>query len=178
LELKPSVPAAEAVNTLLENDPDMTLKQMAFDLHISESQASHLKTNRRNMQQDIAKQAFKVYDNFEFTLRLAHPFTDGTTSMVFDGPRWEDHRTTAKLNATREIMDVIKKFNVECLTTPPELMTAIQWESVEEIQREVVEARHFMDNFLIVLEKTFNLSVKQATLDLIPKWKSEGWLKK
>lgn len=160
LELKPSVPAAGAVNTLLESEPGMTLKQMALDLHISESQASHLNTNRRKMHRDTAGRALAVYDNFEFTLQLLHPFSDGSTSPVFDGPRWKAHRAKAKQNAFREIMDVINKFNVECLTTPPDMVTTMEWESVFKMMREAIEARTIIDNFLIVLEKTYNLSVK------------------
>lgn len=46
-----------------------------------------------------------------------------------------------------------------------------------KLMREAIEAKTFIDNFLIVLEKTYNLSVKQESLGLIPKWKSEGWVK-
>lgn len=176
MELKASVVAAEAIGTLLETEPNMTLKDLAADLFISTAQASHLNTGRRKMDQETAKRALEVYDHYGFTMQLLHPFSDGSTSPVFDGPEWEVHRNTAKLNTLKEMMDVIKNYEPSCLRTIPHRMTEEQAENVRQMFREYIEARTFIDNFLIVLEQEYNLSVKQETDLLTRKWIKRGWL--
>ncbi|WP_338749856.1 XRE family transcriptional regulator [Bacillus sp. FJAT-52991] len=174
--IKKSADVGRAVTNLLEEE-GMTNGQMAFDLNVSTQLVSHYKHDRRPMQQDVGKQAIQIYnDNPEFVGDLLHEFSGGYTSPVFRGKAIERHRLAVEANAEREIKEALQKIEEVCLAKPPAVTTAEEKESIESMMDELVEARAFIDNLIMMLEKEYNISIMQRIKRLIPKWKSKGWL--
>ncbi|MED0668183.1 helix-turn-helix transcriptional regulator [Bacillus badius] len=99
MPIKPSAKVGEAIRHLLA-EKDMINEQMADDLNISKQLVSHYKNDRRTMQQDIAKQSIRVYeDSPEYIGELLYKFSDGYTSPVLKGPAIERHRLALKAHA-------------------------------------------------------------------------------
>lgn len=174
--IKKSADVGTAVTNLLEEE-GMTNEQMAMDLNVSKQMVSHYKHNRRPMQQDIARQSIRVYsDSPEYLGELLYEFSDGYTSPVLKGPAIERHRLAIEANAEREIKEALQKIEEVCLAKPPGVTTAEERESIEKLMDELVEARAFIDNLVMMLEKEYNISIMKRIKRLIPRWKARGWM--
>ncbi|KIL73727.1 hypothetical protein [Bacillus badius] len=174
--IKKSADVGRAVTSLLEEE-GMTNGQMAFDLNVSAQLISHYKHDRRPMQQDIAKDSLEIYhDSPEYRGDLLHNFSHGYTSPVFRGKAIERHRLAIEANAEREIKEALQKIEEVCLAKPPGAATAEERESIEKLMDELVEARAFIDNLVMMLEKEYNIPIMKRIQRLLPKWKSKGWI--
>ncbi|RJS60148.1 helix-turn-helix transcriptional regulator [Bacillus sp. PK3_68] len=174
--IKKSADVGSAVTSLLEEE-GMTNGQMAFDLNVSPQLISHYKTDRRPMQQDIAKQSIEVYgDSPEFRSELLYEFSNGYTSPVLKGPTIERHRLAMEANAEREIKEALQKIEEVCLAKPPGVTTAEERENIEKLVDELVEARAFIDNLVMMLEREYNIPIMKRIQRLLPKWKAKGWI--
>ncbi|RJS59174.1 helix-turn-helix transcriptional regulator [Bacillus sp. PK3_68] len=176
MTIKPSAEVGEAVRNLLIEE-DMTNEQMALDLNISKQLVSHYKNDRRKMQRDIAKQSIRVYeDSPEYIGELLYEFSDGYTSPVLKGPAIERHRLALEANAEREITEALNKIQTVCLAKPPNIIDEHEKEGIAQMMDELLEARAFIDNLNMMLEKEYGIPIKKRIKKLLPQWKAKGWL--
>ncbi|MEK4030860.1 hypothetical protein MKZ02_20280 [Pseudobacillus sp. FSL P4-0506] len=173
--IKKAAYVGRAVKTLLEEEA-VTIESMSADLNISSQMGSHIKNNRRRMQQGVAKHSLQVYeDSPEYMLDLLYEFSDGFTSPVFRGETMEQHRLAMRDHTAislKQTLDVLQKVS---LAKKPEATNAKERESVEKLIDQLIEARCFIDNLNVALEKEYGISVKKRAKKLLPKWKMEGW---
>lgn len=173
--IKQAAFAGKAVKTLLEEE-EVTIDSMSADLNISSQMGSHLKNNRRRMQQGVAKHSLRVYEDApEYVLALLYEFSDGFTSPVFCGEVIERHRLAMRDHTAVSLKQTLDMFQKVSLAKRPESITAKEQESVENLIDQLIEARCFIDNLNAVLEKEYGISVKKRIRKLLPKWKMEGW---
>lgn len=159
------------------SDEELSVNQIAFDLDVSPQMASHLKNNRRTMQQDIAKHSIKVYhDSPEYIGDILHEFSDGYTSPVLRGESIERTRLAMEACAERELTEALNMIRDVCLAKPPGVITAIERESIEKMMDELLDARTFIDNLNMLLEKEYGISIKKRIKGLMPQWKAKGWI--
>lgn len=175
LALKKSVYAGEAIKTLVKEE-NVDGVQLAMDLNLSEQMISHIKNNRRKMQQDIAKKSMKVYDNFEYALELINQFTEGLIPPVLRGKNIEKHRLAIEAYAEKELKEALEAIVEICLAKPPESITAEEREGVKKIMYESLDAIAFLLNLLLTLEKDYLISVRKIVQNRIPTWKAWGWI--
>ena len=89
--MKKSAKVGHALERLMHSE-ELSGGRLAEDLNISRQLGSHMKLDRRNMQQDIAQASFSTYDNPEYIADVLHEFSEGYTSPVFRGKHIEQHR--------------------------------------------------------------------------------------
>lgn len=173
--MKKAIYAGETIENLMKNE-QIDGVQMAMDLNLSPQMISNMKRNQRKMQQDIAKQSMKVYDNFEYALELINQFTDGLIPPVLRGKNIEKHRLAIEAYAEKELKEALEAIVDICLAKPPESITAEEREGVKKIMYESLDAIAFLLNLLLTLEKDYLISVRKIVQNRIPTWKAWGWI--
>ncbi|MFL0365340.1 hypothetical protein ACH0BF_20240 [Pseudobacillus sp. 179-B 2D1 NHS] len=174
--LKQAAEVGDAVKALLTEE-ELTVEQMSMDLNISKQLGSHIKNDRRRMQQDIAKQSIRVYeDSPEYIGELLYEFSDGYTSPVLKGPAIERHRLAVEANAERELSEALEKIRTVCLAKPPSIVDENEKEGIAQLMDELLEARAFIDNLNMMLEKDYGIPIKKRIRKLLPQWKAKGWI--
>lgn len=149
---------------------------LAADLNISRQLGSHMKLNRRNMQQDIAQASIATYDNPEYIADVLHEFSEGYTSPVLRGKYIEQHRLSIEAYTMLELQEVIVKMRETCLAKPPSSLSIEEKQEIKILMEELLDGKVFIDNLLIQLQKDYRISIKECIRGLIPRWKAKGWL--
>ncbi|MGG4039932.1 helix-turn-helix domain-containing protein [Heyndrickxia ginsengihumi] len=174
--MKDSAYVGKSIETLQKQE-ELTQEQLAFDLNVSASQVSHYKTERRKMHREVAENALYTYGhNFEFALSLLHEFSDHITSPVMNGKMIEHHRMVLEENTEKEMLEALKAIEEVSLAKPPEYVTAQERERVGWMMDELLDVRTVVDNLLSILEKDYEIPVKDRMKRRLPTWKSWGWI--
>lgn len=122
MTIKNAANMGEAVARLMESE-ELNGDQLAFDLNISRQLGSHMKNDRRKMQQDIAKSSIQIYDNPEYISDVLHEFSEGYTSPVFRGKHIEQHRLAIESYTIQELQEAISKMKEVSLAKPPSVIS-------------------------------------------------------
>lgn len=174
--MKDSAYVGKSIETLQEQE-ELNQEQMAFDLNVSPSLVSHYKTGRRKMHREVAENALHTYShNFEFALSLLHEFSDHITSPVMNGKMIEHHRMVLEENTEKEMLEALKAIEEVSLAKPPEFITAQERERIGWMMDELLDVKTVVDNLLSILEKDYEIAVKDRINNRIPTWKSWGWI--
>ncbi|KZN99847.1 helix-turn-helix domain-containing protein [Pseudobacillus badius] len=176
MTIKPSAEVGEAVRHLLA-EKDMTNEQMADDLNISKQLVSHYKNDRRTMQQDIAKQSIRVYeDSPKYIGELLYKFSDGYIPPVLKGPAIERHMLALKAHAEKGLAEALTEVGALCLAKPPGMADEEEKESIAQMMDKLLEARMFIDNFMMAIERDYGIPMKKGMKRLVLQWKANRWL--
>lgn len=175
MTIKNAANMGNALARLMESE-ELNGEQLAFDLNISRQLGSHMKNDRRKMQQDIAKVSIQTYDNPEYITDVLHEFSEGYTSPVFRGKHVEQHRLSIEAYTIQELQEAISKMKEVCLAKPPTIISKEEREEIKALMEELLDGRGFIDNMLIQLQKDYGLSIKNCIKGLLPRWKAKGWL--
>ncbi|SEM13943.1 hypothetical protein SAMN04487786_1130 [Paenisporosarcina quisquiliarum] len=173
--IKSAANMGQAITRLMETE-ELNGDQLAFDLNISRQLGSHMKNDRRKMQQEIALSAMETYDNPEFIADVLHEFSEGYTSPVFRGPNIEQHRLSIESLAYRELKEAINKLEEVCLAKPPGAITKEERQEIKCLMEELLDGKAFINNLLIQLQKDYRISIKDCIRGLMPRWMARGWL--
>ncbi|MGG3450236.1 hypothetical protein [Domibacillus aminovorans] len=183
--VKKSANVGQIVERML-SDEDLSVNQIAFDLDVSPQMASHLKNNRRTMQQDIAKRAINVYnDSPAFVMDLLFEFSDGYTSPVLRGKALEQHRLSFKEFLADEWADVQRKVYP---TEKDDLEYKFDWKKapenatkeevawIKDLIIELNEAEMAVTNFRRHLYEAYLINPKQVQKETFSRIKTKGWI--
>lgn len=173
--MKTAAHMGPAIERLMQSE-ELIGDQLALDLNISRQLGSHMKNDRRMMQQDIALSAMKTYDNAEFTADMLHEFSEGYTSPVFRGVNIEQHRLAIEAYALVELQEAIEKIKEVCLAKPPSIISKEEKQEIKVLMEELLDGKAFIDNLLIQLQKDYRISIKECIRGLMPRWMAKGWL--
>ncbi|WP_313891153.1 XRE family transcriptional regulator [Psychrobacillus sp.] len=173
--MKKSAFVGPAVERLLASE-EMKGERLAADLNISQQLGSHIKNDKRKMQEDIARASINLYDNPEYANDILFEFSGGYTSPVFRGKSIEQHRLSIESYTLIELKEAIKKLEDVCLAKPPSTITSIERQEIKNLMEELLDGRAFIDNLLIQLQKDYRISVKECIRGLLPRWMAKGWL--
>jgi transcriptional regulator with XRE-family HTH domain len=173
-KVKKSAKVGEALGRLMESE-ELSGEQLANDLNISRQLGSHMKNDRRNMQLDIAQASISKYDNPEYISDILFEFSEGFTSPVLRGKHIEQHRLSIESYTARELKEAISKIDEVCLAKPPGTITSLEMQEITGLVEELLEARVFIDNLLIQLQKDYRISIKSCIRRLMPRWIAKGW---
>lgn len=175
MTIKTAANMGDAVARLMESE-ELNGDQLAFDLNISRQLGSHMKKDRRKMQQDIAKASIQTYDNPEFIHDVLHEFSEGYTSPVLRGKNIEQHRLSIESYTIIELQEAIDKMQEVCLAKPPSIISKEEKQEIRNLMEELLDGKVFIDNLLIQLQKDYRISIKDCIRGLMPRWISRGWL--
>lgn len=175
MKIKNAANMGPAISRLMESE-ELNGDQLAFDLNISRQLGSHMKTDRRKMQQDVAITAMETYDNPEFIADVLHEFSEGYTSPVLRGKHIEQHRLAIESHTIQELQEAIAKMQEVCLAKPPSIITKEEKQEIKSLMEELLDGKVFIDNLLIQLQKDYRISIKDCIRGLIPRWMAKGWL--
>lgn len=175
MTIKTAANMGDAVARLMESE-ELNGDQLAFDLNISRQLGSHMKKDRRKMQQDIAKASIQTYDNPEFIHDVLHEFSEGYTSPVLRGKNIEQHRLSIESYTIIELQEAINKMQEVCLAKPPSIISKEEKQEIRNLMEELLDGKVFIDNLLIQLQKDYRISIKDCIRGLMPRWISRGWL--
>lgn len=173
--MKKSAKVGHALERLMQSE-ELSGGRLAEDLNISRQLGSHMKHDRRNMQQDIAQASISTYDNPEYIADVLHEFSEGYTSPVFRGKHIEQHRLSIESFALEELQEAVAKIKEVCLAKPPETLTATERQEIKSLMEELLDGKAFIDNLLIQLQKDYRISIKECIRGLMPRWMAKGWL--
>lgn len=173
--LKKSARVGQAIK-ILEQGEDLTNDQLSFDLNVSPQMVSHMKNDRRVMQQDIAKDSIATYDNPEYIATIIREFSGGYTTPVLQGKNIERHRLTLAASAVKEMSEAIQSLKNIMLVKPPETLELNEKQEIERIYDEIHEATIFADNLLMQFEHDYHISKKKRIKLNTPRWKARGWV--
>lgn len=175
MKIKRSAKVGGALNRLLEG-ASLTGEQIAEDLNVSAQLVSHMKTDRRNMQVDVAQDSMVQYDCPEYTMDILHEFSSKFTSPVFRGKFIDQHRMAMEENAVREFERGIEIMRRISLAKPPSMLDSNERQDMMDYMDEIIEARVHADNLLKQLQLDYGISIMDRIKALIPRWKAKGWL--
>ncbi|TDW00822.1 hypothetical protein B0G66_11522 [Bacillus badius] len=177
LVLKQAAEVGEAVKTLLLEE-ELTVEQMSMDLNISKQLGSHIKNDRRRMQQDVAKASIQAYDCPAYATDLIHEFSGGYTPPVLRGRAvdWEN-RLAVEDFAIREVQEVIAILeNIRpILNRKPGETTKEERERIAQVTDEIYDAEAALANLKITLAKNYNISLKKRHENRKVVWKAKEW---
>lgn len=173
--MKKSAKVGHALERLMQSE-ELSGGKLAEDLNISRQLGSHMKLDRRNMQQDIAQASISTYDNPEYIADVLHEFSEGYTSPVFRGKHIEQHRLSIESYTMIELQEAISKMQEVCLAKPPSIITKEEKEEIKALMEELLDGKVFIDNLLIQLQKDYRISIKDCIRGIKPRWMAKGWL--
>ncbi|WP_313893889.1 hypothetical protein [Psychrobacillus sp.] len=175
MTIKNAANVGQAVSRLMESE-ELNGDQLAFDLNISRQLGSHMKTDRRKMQHDIAKASIQTYDNAEYIHDVLFEFSEGYTSPVFRGKHIEQHRLSIESYTIHELQEAITKMKEVSLAKPPSAISKDELQEIKSLMEELLDGKVFIDNLLIQLQKDYRISIKDCIRGLMPRWMAKGWL--
>ena len=161
---------------LLEESEDLNNEQISFDLKLSPQMVSHMKNERRVMQQDVAKASIATYDNPEYIATIIREFSGGLTNPVLTGKNIERHRLSLAANAVKEMSEAIQALKNIMLVKPPETLEINEKQDIERIYDEIHEATIFAENLLMQFEHDYGISKRKRIKINTPRWKARGWV--
>ena len=161
---------------LLEESEDLNNEQISFDLKLSPQMVSHMKNDRRVMQQDVAKASIATYDNPEYIATIIREFSNGYTNPVLTGKNIERHRLSLAANAVKEMSEAIQALKNIMLVKPPETLEINEKQDIERIYDEIHEATIFAENLLMQFEHDYGISKRKRIKLNTPRWKARGWV--
>lgn len=161
---------------LLEEKEELSNEQISFDLNVSPQMVSHMKNDRRVMQQDVAKKSIATYDNPEYIATIIREFSGGLTTPVLQGKNIERHRLSLAASAVKEMSEAIQSLKNIMLVKPPESLETNEKQEIERIYDEIHEATIFGENLLMQFEHDYHISKKKRIKLNTPRWKARGWV--
>lgn len=173
--MKKSANVGNAIK-VLEKDEDITNDQLAFDLNLSPQMVSHMKNDRRVMQQDIARESVAMYDNPRYTMGILHEFSDGFAVPMMDGKAVDWHRLSLLAMLKKQFEEALEALKEVDFTKPPQAMEKHERELMVSAFDEILDARLSLENWLIQLQEDYNISIKKRMKAMTPRWKARGWL--
>ncbi|WP_150283762.1 hypothetical protein [Rummeliibacillus sp. TYF-LIM-RU47] len=173
--MKKSANVGNAIK-VLEKDEELTNDQLAFDLNLSPQMVSHMKNDRRVMQQDIARESVAMYDNPRYTMEILHEFSDGFAVPMMDGKAVDWHRLSLLAMLKKQFEEALEALKEVDFTKPPQAMEKHERELMVSAFDEILDARLSLENWLIQLQEDYNISIKKRMKVMTPRWKARGWL--
>ncbi|MFG3612415.1 hypothetical protein [Rummeliibacillus stabekisii] len=173
--MKKSANVGNAIR-VLEKDEELTNDQLAFDLNLSPQMISHMKNDRRVMQQDIARDSVAMYDNPRYTMEILHEFSDGFAVPMMDGKAVDWHRLSLLAMLKKQFEEALEALKEVDFTKPPQAMEKHERELMVRAFDEILDARLSLENWLIQLQEDYNISIKKRMKAMTPRWKARGWL--
>ncbi|MED1201981.1 hypothetical protein [Heyndrickxia acidicola] len=164
-----------AIKTL-QIQEELFQEQMAFDLNVSPQLISHMKNNRRKMQQDVAKQSLLTYDNPIYSMQILYEFSNGMTPPVLSGKSVERHRLAIEELAINEAREAIQILDEVSLVKPPAETNKEERERIGQVIDEISDAIMALTNLKAILGEEYNISLKQRSEKRLPVWKAKGWI--
>lgn len=161
---------------LLAKEDGITNEQMSMKFNVSPQMISHMKNDRRVMQQDVAHQAINNFDNPEFISDIIYKFSGGYTAPILNGKNIERHLLALAINAYKEMAEGMEALRNNLLTKPPEALNENEMQIVEDIFDQVDEGCVWGENFLMVLQRVYGISKKKRRRENKPRWKARGWV--
>lgn len=172
MPIKRSANTGSAIERLLVSE-NAHQEQLSFDLSLSTQMISHMKNDRRKMQDDIAKESIALYDNPEYILDILYEFSSGFTSPVLRGKQIEQNRLALAVHAKREMALAITLMESSGLELPP---STADREAIQELASQLITVRVVSDNFLKQLQVEYKVSVREQLKRLARKWLAVGWM--
>ena len=175
MPIQRSANAGEPLERLLISE-NAQHEQLAFDLNLSAQMVSHMKTNRRKMQQDIAKESIRLYDNPEYIMDILHSFSDGFTSPVMRGKHIEHHRLASAAHVKREAHTMLLLIEESQLEKPVNTLSTEEREAINQLVDAVIVSRIHHDNLLKQLQVEYRVSVKERLKGIVRRFMAVGWI--
>ncbi|MBC2148133.1 hypothetical protein [Listeria booriae] len=174
ITLKKSVDATEAMK-FIKHIPQ---KQLAGIMQTSRANVSHFGTGKRNMQQDIAREAMKHIENGGFMLELLHQFSDGVTTPLLDGTAIDTHRLSllAMFESEAEELEEVQHRLTLTLAKKPDQLDHEEKEQIRQFMNELVDVCTVANNALFNLAHVYNLSVKCLMSERKAQFKKYHWI--
>lgn len=161
---------------LLAKEDGVTNEQMSMKFNVSPQMISHMKNDRRVMQQDVAHQAIATCDSPEFISSIIYEFSDGHTAPILNGKNIERHRLALAINTAKEMFEGMQALKNNLLAKPPETLDKNEMQIVEEIFDQVDEGCIWGENLLMELQRVYRISKKKRRRANKPRWKARGWV--
>lgn len=173
--MKKSANVGNAIK-VLEKEEELTNDQLAFDLNLSPQMVSHMKNDRRVMQQDIARESVAMYDNPRYTMEILHKFSDGFAVPMMDGKAVDWHRLSLLAMLKKQFEEALEALKEVDFTKPPQAMEKHERELMVKAFDEILDARLSLENWLTQLQEDYDISIKKRMKAMTPRWKARGWL--
>ncbi|AMX00443.1 hypothetical protein [Rummeliibacillus stabekisii] len=175
MTLQKSTKVGSAIK-LLSKEEELTNEQMSMDLNVSTSLMNQMRNDRRNMQQDIARDSVAMYDNPRYTMEILHEFSDGFAVPMMDGKAVDWHRLSLLAMLKKQFEEALEALKEVDFTKPPQAMEKHERELMVKAFDEILDARLSLENWLTQLQEDYNISIKKRMKAMTPRWKARGWL--
>ncbi|OLN23874.1 hypothetical protein BTO30_02735 [Domibacillus antri] len=180
MDIKKSANVGKIFERLIKEE-GLSVNQLAFDIGVSPQMGSHLKNDRRPLQQDIAERAINVFSDCPaFVMDLIFEFSSGFTPPVLRGPAIDQHRLSFKHFLLKECADVYNKIRTESgefdWCRPPDAASKAEKEWVKELIVELNEMEMAAANFRRHLHEAYLINPKQVRDETLTRIKAKGWV--
>ena len=175
MELKKSTYTGNALEELQKSE-EVAAGQLAFDLNVSTQMVSHMRLNRRKMQQDVARESIRLYDNPEYIMDIVYEFSDGYTSPVLRGKHIEHHRLASAAHVKREAHTMLLLIEESGLEKPVSGLSTEEREAINQLVDAVIVSRIHHDNLLKQLQVEYRVSVKERLKGIVRRFMAVGWI--
>ncbi|UIN45104.1 XRE family transcriptional regulator [Bacillus licheniformis] len=166
---------AKTLVHLLEAE-NMTNRQLALDLNVSESMVSKMRNGARKMPWDVAETSLKKFDQPFFAMGIMHHFSDGCAPPVFSGDSVERHRLAFEEIMVNEAQEIVKTLHEVSFVKNPKIVTAEEKERVIEAIKELLDVEAWAKNLAALLCKEYRISLKECYRKRQITWRARGWM--
>jgi len=129
---------------------DKTQLQFASDAGVVRETISKYENGRSFVPQDISRKIVSKYDNPKFAITVRNEYT-GTGPRWLDGPNVDLHRSSVKEKTIEEIQEALQAIKGTSLAKPLQNLKLFEFQEVEQMLQEAVEAITALDHFAAVI---------------------------
>ena len=176
MDIKKSINAGEIFERLIEEE-GVSVNQLSFDIGVSPQMGSHIKNDRRPLQQDIAKRAINVFNDCPaFVMDLIFEFSSGFSAPVLRGKAIEQHRLSFKHFLLKEWTDVYARIRSEDFDwcKPPDEASKAEKDWLKDLIIELNEVEMAVANFRRHLYEAYLINPKQVRDETLTRIKAKG----
>lgn len=136
---------------------DDTQEKFAYGTGVTREAISKYETGRVPLPPDVSRTLTKKYNDSRFTMTVQQEYT-GTGPKWLDGPNVDLHRSAVKEKTLEEIQELLAAMGSISFATPLGNLKPFEFQNVEALLEEAVEAMTALSHFVAVVCKESGIS--------------------
>ncbi|WP_010532476.1 helix-turn-helix domain-containing protein [Lentibacillus jeotgali] len=154
-----------------------TQENVATELHVSNSFASHLENDRREMTKELAITSASAFNEAQYGFEIARKTAmDYIAPLTTTGDAIEWHRLALEQVFINKSKKAIERFNEFSFVQPPEFADNDELDQIKERAEELLDLQMIINSFLACLEQEYGISIRECMKSRLSYWKSEEWI--
>lgn len=136
---------------------DKTQQQFAFEMGVVRETVSKYENGRSQVPMDISRNLVDKFDNPKFAITIRNAYT-GTGPKWLDGENVDLHRSSVKEKTVEELQEALTAIINTSIANPLNTLKPFEYQDVESMLSEVVEAITALDHLVAVVCTESNIS--------------------